>query len=87
MRVSITLWYHRSMTIASLERAIKSKRPAVIKEKGTPRFVILDWKTYRKWEEMREDIEDHIRFEISERESHGKPRYSLDEVKRKFHLP
>ena len=83
----MALWYHCGMTIASLERAVKNKKPAVIKNGGAPRFVILDWDTYRKWEERREDMEDHIRFEISERESRGKPRYSLDEVKKKFRLP
>lgn len=51
-----------------------------------PRYVVLDWATYRAWEEMQEDLEDHIRFEIAERESRGKKRYTLAEVKKKYRL-
>ena len=50
------------MTIKILEKAIKAKKPAVIGKKGEPHYVILDWETYRKWEEMRDDLEDSIRF-------------------------
>lgn len=74
------------MTTQVLARALKKKKPAIIKENGTPRFVVLDWSIYRAWEEMREDIEDHIRFDISERESRGKKRYTLVEVKKKHRL-
>jgi hypothetical protein len=35
------------MTTATLERTLKKKKPAIIKEKGVPRYVVLDWKTYR----------------------------------------
>ncbi len=74
------------MTTKTIERAIKKKKPAIIRENGAPRFVVLDWRTYSEWEEMREDIEDHVRFEIAERESRGKKRYTLEEVRARFHL-
>ena len=74
------------MTTKAITQAIKSPKPAVIKKNGSPRYVVLDWHTYRAWEEMREDMEDHIRFEIAERESQGKKRYTWKEVKKKYHL-
>ncbi len=87
LHVSITLWYHRSMTIASLEQAIKSKRPAVIKEKGTPRFVVLDWKTYRVWQEMKEDLEDAVRLMGALADPKNQKRIPLSRVKKQFDLP
>lgn len=75
------------MTIKTIARALKQKKPAVIREKGSPRFVVLDWDIYRAWEAMREDTEDHIRFDIAERESRGKKRYTLTEVKKKYKIP
>ena len=39
-----------------------------------------------KWQELREDFEDHIRCEIAIRASKGKRRYSLQEVKRRRNL-
>lgn len=33
-----------------------------------------------------EDMQDHVRFEIAARESKGKKRYSLKEVKRRYDL-
>lgn len=74
------------MTIKALTGAIKSRKPAVIREDGAPRFVILDWETYKGWEEAREDMEDRIRFEIAERESRGRKRYTLGEIKKKYGL-
>ena len=50
------------MTTATLERTLKKKKPAIIKEKGAPRYVVLDWKTYRAWEEKEEDLEDATRL-------------------------
>ena len=70
----------------ALTGALKNKKPAIVREKGEPRYVVLDWNTYRAWEEIKEDIEDHIRFEIAERESRGKKRYTLTEIKKKYHL-
>ncbi len=75
------------MTTKTIARAISKRKPAIIKENGAPRFVVLDWDTYRNWKEMREDMEDHIRFEIAERESRGEKRYTLAEVKKKYRLP
>ena len=74
------------MTTKALAQSLKKRKPAIIRERGMPRYVILDWKTYRGWEEMREDMEDHVRFDISERESRGKKRYTLAEVRRKYCL-
>lgn len=50
------------MTSAAISKAIKSKKPAVIREKGAPRYVILDWKTYKEWREEKEDFEDSKRL-------------------------
>lgn len=58
----------------------------MIRENGEPRYVMLDWATYQKWEEMREDMTDQIRFNIAIRGSRGKKRYTLEEVKKKHHL-
>lgn len=74
------------MTINALTRAIKKRKPAIVRENGAPRFVVLDWNVYRTWEQTREDTEDNIRFELAERESRGKKRYSLAEVKKKHRL-
>ncbi len=74
------------MIIKTVARAISKIKPVIIKKNGTPRFVILDWDTYRSWEERREDMEDHIRFEVAERESRGKKRHTLAEIKKKYHI-
>ena len=75
------------MTAQGLIKAIKEKKPAIIEENGSPRYVILDWKTYRAWEEMREDMEDHIRFDLAEQASRGRKRYTIGEIKKKHNLP
>ena len=72
------------MTIQTLTRAIKIKKPAVIREGGAPRYVVLDWETYAKWREWKEDMEDRVRFGIAERRSEGKKRHSLAEVKKRY---
>lgn len=74
------------MTLQTLAKAIKRKKPAVIAERGAPRYVLLDWETYRRWEELKEDLEDHIRLDMALRESSGKKRYSLAAVKKKYRL-
>lgn len=38
------------MTIKTLAQAIKNKKPAIIKEKGAPRYVVLDWDMYKEWQ-------------------------------------
>lgn len=50
------------MTIQTVSRAVKAKKPAIIKERGAPRYVILDWDTYCEWEKTREDMEDAARL-------------------------
>lgn len=74
------------MTIKLLTRAIKSRKPAIIEELGAPRYVVLDWDTYSKLEELHEDLEDHLRLEKVVRESRGRRRYSLGEIKKKYGL-
>lgn len=74
------------MTTKVLASATKRKKPAIIKENGAPRFVVLDWDTYRRSQEMKEDMEEHIRFEIAQRVSVGKKRYSLQEIRQKYNL-
>lgn len=75
------------MTTRAITQAVKRKKPAIIRERGAPRYVLLDWNTYRAWEEMSGDLEDHIRFDIALRESKGKRRYTFAEIKRKYRLP
>ena len=36
------------MTTKTLAQAIKNKKLASIKEKGAPRYVVLDWDTYKE---------------------------------------
>lgn len=74
------------MTIQTIARAIKAKKPAVIRENGAPRYVVLDWQRYQAWKEMEEDMEAHARFDLAERESQGKKRYTLEEIQKKYHL-
>ena len=74
------------MTTRAFALAIKRKKPTVIREKGVPRYVVLDWETYRGWEEILEDIEDHVRFEFAEQESLGRKRSSLADVKKRYAL-
>ena len=51
------------MTLRTLARAIKAKKPAVIKEKGAPRFVVLDWEVYRKLQDIRDEYLDELEDE------------------------
>ena len=40
----------------------------------------------QKWQELREDFEDHIRCQIAIRQSKGKKRYSLAKMKKRYDL-
>lgn len=40
----------------------------------------------QKWQTLKEDFEDHMRCEIAMRQSKGKKRYSLKEMKRRYGL-
>ena len=75
------------MTIATLERALKKKKPAIIKEKGAPRFVILDWDTYKRWEETKEDLEDSKRLLEAIADLKNQKRISLSQAKKTLKLP
>lgn len=47
------------MTTHTLGRAIKGKKnrqPAVIKESGVPRYVVLDWAEYQRLREVQEEF-------------------------------
>lgn len=78
--------YNAHMTIKSIARAIKQRKPAIISEKGEPRYVLLDWQRYQEWKEMEEDMEAHAKFDLAERESNGKKHYTIEEVQKKYHL-
>lgn len=68
------------MTIATISKAIKSKKPVVIKEHGAPRYVVLDWKTYQKLEMVREDVEDSVRLQEALRDSRNKKRIKFSSL-------
>lgn len=74
------------MITTTLEHALKSKKPAIIKEKGTPRYVVLDWKTYRAWEEIKEDLEDVTRLVEALADKKNQKRTSLSRVKKMLNL-
>ena len=74
------------MTTQKIAQAIKTKKPAIIREKGIPRYVVLDWAAYEELQELKEDLEDHLRFEAAERASKGNPRLSVNEVKVRYGL-
>ncbi len=65
LRPENRICYNPTMTTQTIARAIKAKKPAVIRKNGTPRYVVLDWHTYRAWEDMREDREDAERLTAS----------------------
>ena len=50
------------MTLATISKVIKSGKPAVIKEHGSPRYVVLDWRAYKKLVSSAEDLEDSARL-------------------------
>lgn len=74
------------MTTKTLLRAVKNKKPAVIKEKGKPRFVVLDWDTYRIWEEAREDFEDSQRLRDALSDPKNQRKISLADISKKYFL-
>ncbi|GEM_PF-2836205 len=74
------------MTIQTLARAIKNKKPAIIKEGGIPRYAVLDWEMYKEWTEEIEDLQNRVRFQIAVRKSKGKKHYSLGEIKKRYNL-
>ena len=69
------------MTIATISRAIKMKKPAILKEGGVPRYVVLDWDTYRKWEEARDDIEDSTRLQEALSDPKNQKRIKFSSIK------
>lgn len=75
------------MTTKTIAQAIKSRKPAVIRENGTPRYVILDWETYRSWEEMREDMEDSQRLQEALADPKNQKRIAFSRVKKLLNLP
>lgn len=75
------------MTIKTIARAIKRKKPAVIRENGSPRFVVLDWDTYNMYQEAKEDLDDTARFIEALADPQNKKRTPLAQIKKKFNLP
>ena len=69
------------MTTQAISRAIKTKKPAIINEHGSPRYVVLDWDTYKKWEDAREDIEDAIRLKDALADPKNQKRIKFSGVK------
>ncbi|OGF67244.1 hypothetical protein A3I27_04595 [Candidatus Giovannonibacteria bacterium RIFCSPLOWO2_02_FULL_43_11b] len=68
------------MTLATISKAIKSGKPAVIKERGNPRYVILDWKTYQRLEMVMEDAEDSARLKEALRDPKNKKRIKFSSL-------
>lgn len=75
------------MITETLARAFKMKKPVVIREKGSPRFVVLDWETYKTWQETEEDLEDAARLMEALADPKNQKRTPLSRVKKMFHLP
>lgn len=74
------------MTTQTLTRALRAKKPAVIKEGGKPRYVVLDWNTYADWQEAMEEWEDIARFNEALSDPKNQKLIPLAEIKRKFRL-
>jgi len=75
------------MATEALTSALKKKKPAVIREKGSPRFVVLDWETYKMWQETKEDLEDATRLMEALADPDNQKRTSFSRVKKMLHLP
>lgn len=72
------------MTTNVLARAIRRKKPAIIRERGAPRYVILDWDTYEAWEELREDLEDAARLNAALADPKNQRRIPLSRAIKQF---
>ena len=70
------------MTTKTLLQAIKSKKPAIIHEGGVPRYVMLDWKTYEKMDEM----EDRLRLVEAVNDPKNQKKIPYSQVKKLLHL-
>jgi len=75
------------MTIKTIGRALKGSKPSVLRENGKPRFVILDWDTYRRWEETKEDLEDAARLAEALADPKNQKLLPLSRVKKMLRLP
>ncbi len=75
------------MTTKTIERALKRSKPSILKENGKPRFVILDWKTYSKWAEIKEDLEDAARLAEALADPKNQKLLPLSGVKKMLRLP
>lgn len=74
------------MTVKTLARSLKAKKPAIIRERGMPRYVVLDWATYRAWEETQEDLEDAVRLNAALVDPKNKRRTPLSRVIKRLGL-
>lgn len=70
------------MTSKIILRAIKTPKPAIISEKGVPRYVMLDWETY----EQIEDLQDRLRLMDSLTDPKNQIRIPYSQVKKLLHF-
>ncbi|MBI2021105.1 hypothetical protein HYS99_01160 [Candidatus Giovannonibacteria bacterium] len=69
------------MITKAIGKIIKTKKPAIIKEHGSPRYVILDWRTYQKWQEAVEDAEDSKKLTEALLDPKNKKRMKIGDLK------
>lgn len=74
------------MTTKTLANALKKSKPAIIKERGTPRYVVIDWATYDAWREQQEDIEDAARFLSAFADTKNQKSVSFETLKKKHNF-
>lgn len=74
------------MTTRMLLKTIKNKKPTIIKEKGKPRFVVLDWDTYKMWEEIREDFDDSQRLRDALSDPKNQRKINFADTQKKYSL-
>lgn len=67
-------------------KAVKEKKPAIIKERGEPRFVILEWEDYTKLKDAADDVEDTVRLLDALADPANQKRIPLALVRRKLGL-
>ena len=74
------------MTTKTLSKALMKSKPAIIKERGVPRYVVIDWATYDAWREQQEDLEDAARFLSALADTKNQKSISLADLKKKHNL-
>lgn len=72
------------MTLGMLIKAIKQKKPVILKERGEPRFVVLDWRDYAMLKEAQEDVEDTAKLLEALADAKNQRRIPLAAVRKKL---